>query len=222
MTEQFLDRPQVRAGAQEMRGEGVAERMGRGRGREPQRGARLLQAKLDDARGQPLAPHADEERIVRAELGGAEIEIALDRGARDREDRDETCLVALAGHTKCVAALDRRIGDLERQRLGNTQARTVEQRQHGGIAGERPFRRVRRGDVRPLHESSRFRLGKRLRHRVGQFRHGHRADRVVLAVAAPLQEPEEHAQRTQGAGQAAAPHILAAAKSKERAHVASR
>ena len=58
VAEQLLDRPQIRAGAEEMRGEGVAQRMRRRRVGQPKRAARPCDDELDDAgeSGPPRTP----------------------------------------------------------------------------------------------------------------------------------------------------------------------
>ena len=66
MPEQLLDRAQIRAGAEQMRGEGVPERMRRRRLGQAEHGAGAGDPELDDARGELLAARANEQRIVGA------------------------------------------------------------------------------------------------------------------------------------------------------------
>ena len=70
VAEQFLDRPKVAAPAQEMGGEGMAQRVGGGRFRKPERAAQPLRRQLDDSRRQRAAARADEQRAVLGESDG--------------------------------------------------------------------------------------------------------------------------------------------------------
>jgi hypothetical protein len=64
VSEQLLDRPQIGAGAEQMRGEGVPERMRRRSVWQPKRAPRPGNHELDDAGLKRHAAHADEQRIV--------------------------------------------------------------------------------------------------------------------------------------------------------------
>ena len=80
---------------------------------------------------------------------------------------------------------------------------------------------VRGGDVGAVDQRRRLWRGERLRHRMRQLGQRHGADRVVLAVAAPLEEFVEHAERRQRACKTTAPHPFAPARGEKGAHVAS-
>src|SRR5665811_707495 len=77
MPQQLLDRAQVRAGTQQMGRKGMAQRVRRRGVREAERDACSCHAKLDDARAKLLTARADEQRIVRAELRRAELQVCL-------------------------------------------------------------------------------------------------------------------------------------------------
>ena len=64
MAQQLLDRAQIAAAGQEMGGEAVAQRMRRGRHRQPEQQAQALQAVLHDARMQRPAARAQEQRLM--------------------------------------------------------------------------------------------------------------------------------------------------------------
>ena len=76
------------------------------------------------------------------------------------------------------------------------------------------------GDVGAVDQRGRLQRGERLRHRMRQLRQRHGADRVVLAVTAPLEEAVEHAERAQAPRQAAAADAFAPPRGKKGAHVA--
>ena len=65
VAEQFLDRAQVAAARQQMRGEGMPQRVRRRAVGQPQRAAQPLHRELDDARAERPAARADEDRPVR-------------------------------------------------------------------------------------------------------------------------------------------------------------
>ena len=169
-----------------------------------------------------LAADADEQGILGAELLRQKREIALDRFAHDGQHWDDPRLVALPRHAQHVAAFDRGIFAFQPERFGDAQARAVKEREHGGIAREHPFRRVGRGDIGAVDQSGRLRRGERLRHRMRQLRQRHGADRVVLAVAAPLEEFVEHAERAQRSRQAPAADPLAPPRCQKGADIARR
>ena len=56
----------------------------------------------------------------------------------DGQHRHHARLVALADDGQRVARRLRRLGAGQRQRLGDAQAAAIEQRQHGGVAGQHP------------------------------------------------------------------------------------
>ena len=66
----------------------------------------------------------------------AQFQIIIDGLSRDRQDRNQPLLVALAGDPDDVG--QRRLTAGQRKGLGNAQARAVKQRQHGNVAGRLP------------------------------------------------------------------------------------
>src|SRR5215208_3664035 len=75
MAEQFLDRAQVAAARQKMRGEGMPQRMRRGTIGQAERAAQPLHRQLQDSRAQRSAARADKERAGRRQLERAERDI---------------------------------------------------------------------------------------------------------------------------------------------------
>ena len=94
--------------------------------------------------------------------------------------------------------------------------------ENGGVAGKRPFRRIRLSVVEAAHKRGRLCLSERLRHGMRQFWQRHGTNRIVLAEASPLEKFVEHAQGTQTSRQASAAHLLSTPKGKEGAYVPHR
>ena len=135
----------------------MAQRVRRRAVGQAERAAQLRDGELDDARRERAAAGADEQRALgrqrdrgrardtpRPPAGPAAI-----TGTRAR-------LAALAGDGHGVDAADRRVPAPDAQRLGDAQARAVEQRQHGGVAGEDP-RLARLAGAQPRPRSRRRR-----------------------------------------------------------------
>ena len=132
VAEQFLDRAQIAAAAQEMRRETVPQRVrGRGLG-EAEHAAQGLHLALHEARAKGAAARADKERPVLGQRIGAGGEIVGDRLVDRRQHRDVALLAALAGDHERFAA--RRFAARQAQRLGDAQPAAVEQRQDRDVA----------------------------------------------------------------------------------------
>ena len=72
VTEQFLNRAQIPARLQKVRGEAMAQRMGRRRGGQAQRQPRPFHRLLNHARIQPLAARTDKE-LMEYDFGKRDI-----------------------------------------------------------------------------------------------------------------------------------------------------
>ena len=107
----------------------------------------------------------------------------------------------------------REIGPGEAERLGNAQARTVEKRQDGGVAGCDPrfFGKLFAG----RNHAPRIRRGQRLGQRFRLFRRAqcHRARRIHQP--APFQETQQRAHTGQPAPQSAGAGAFIAAQGEE-------
>ena len=93
---------------------------------------------LHDARIEPAAAGADEERTRRARLLRTEAEIVGDRRGDRRQHRDDALLAALAGDAERVAGAARRLAARQPQRLGDAQPGAVEKREDRGISRRDP------------------------------------------------------------------------------------
>ena len=130
---------QIAAGAQQVGGEGMAQRMRRhavGAGRA---GGGCRARASARSRDRAAAAGADEEGIVGpgAPQSGAGVAVGRQRLERLRQQRHQPRLVALAGDAERVLArrqqaLDGGLGEAER--LADAQARAIEQQQDGGVA----------------------------------------------------------------------------------------
>jgi hypothetical protein len=147
-------------------------------------------------------------------VGGHEVEHLGQHG-------NHAALVALADHHDRVALAGfRHVHALEPERLGNAQARAVQQRQHGGVAGENPRRAIFAGAQLRVGQAHCGRNAERLRQSPGNLGAAHGRERADLALAIALEEAGERARRRQRAHQRAAGDSLAAARRHERPHVA--
>ena len=97
VAQKLLDGAQFAAAREQVRGEGVAQRVRRRGLGQAERAAQLRDRQLDDARRQRAAPRADEQRPLRREMIRAELQVVLDRAPHRRDRRDGADLSALAG-----------------------------------------------------------------------------------------------------------------------------
>ena len=132
MAEQFLDRAQVAAGAEQVRRKAVAQRMRRRGRRQAEITAQCLHLPLHQARMQRPAARADKQRLVRGEPIRTHGEIVGDRLAHRRQHRQLAGLAALAGDRQRLAG--RRLGAAEPQRLRQAQTAAIDQRQERRVA----------------------------------------------------------------------------------------
>ena len=105
------------------------------------------------------------------------------------------------------------------KRLGDAQARAVEQRQHGGIAGENPRLALLAGAQVGIGDALGGRDGERLRQRLRHLRRPHGGERADLALAVAFEEARERARARQHPHQRAAADAVRAPRRHEGAHV---
>ena len=89
MAQQFLDRPQVGAGAQQMGRETVAQGVGGGAFRQAQPAAQPLDRGLDVARAERTAAPGAEQGVGRLKRKGLKRQIGVHRRADGGQDRDD-------------------------------------------------------------------------------------------------------------------------------------
>src|SRR5580692_3310662 len=130
VAEQFLDRADVAAAGEQVRGEGMPQRVRRCGLRQAERAAQPRHGELDEARRQRPALGADEQRPVVGQVEGTERDVIRDQLVDLRQQRHHALLAALSGDSQRVARAE--IGALQAQRFGNAQAAAIEQRQHRG------------------------------------------------------------------------------------------
>src|SRR5688500_17708566 len=106
MPEQLLDRAQVGAAVEEMRGEAVAQRVGRGRSCEARGEARAREQAAERAGRQASAARVQEHGAGRV-MGGTRTawigEVGLQRRRGVAAERRQTLLLALATHARDAA-----------------------------------------------------------------------------------------------------------------------
>jgi hypothetical protein len=191
MPQQFLHGSEVAATLQDVRREGMAQRVRRRRFVEAEGAAELLHRPLDDARLQRPAARTDEKRTVRRDRMGALTQVVGDPGGDHRQHRHDTLLVALAGDANRIALRPRCVAPLQRQRLGNAQPRAVEQSEDRGIACRDPRFLVER--VLHCHDTP-CRID-RQRPRQAALRPWRTdgAERCTVGAALALEEPDQRA-----------------------------
>ena len=121
MAEELLDRAQVRPGAQEMGGEGVAQGVRRGPGREDQAAAQALDCRLHVARGERAAADGAEQGVLGGERLLAEASPAERKGllAGKIEDGLNTVVRQIAFHRfECRFHEARKAGELSPEQIG--------------------------------------------------------------------------------------------------------
>ena len=137
------------------------------------------------------------------------------------QHRHHAGLVALAGHDDDVAlAGQRHVALLQAQRLGDAQARTVEQRHHGGVARPDPGIAVLAGALVGIGKTFGGRHLDRLRQALADLRRADRRERADLALAFAFQKTSERAQARQRPHQRAAADVVGAAHRHEGPDVA--
>jgi hypothetical protein len=201
MAEQFLDRAQIAAAGEEVRREGMAQRVRRRGFGQVERGAHLLHLALDDGRRERPALGAPEKRFGWVEVKGAEAAIVCDGGEGRGQDRDEPRLAALAGDAQDGVGRGREVVAGEAERFGNAQAAGVEQRQRGGVAGGDPgfFGKL----VALRDDAARIRCRQRLGQRFRLFGRAQGRCAGGIDEAAPFEKLQQRADAGKAAAQRA-------------------
>ena len=114
------------------------------------------------------------------------------------------------------------VAALEAQRLGDAQARAVEQCQHRGIAGENPGIALLAGAQIGVGHALGGRDRERLRQRLRELGRAHGGKRAHLALAVALEEAREGAHAREHAHQRAAADAVGAPCGEKGAHVERR
>ena len=196
-----------------MRGEAVAQGVGRRALGKAQCAAQALHLAPDDAVREPATAHPPEQRGRARKIVGAEPDIVGHRLPYRRDEGHGARLVALARDVERLA--EREVGPLEREGLAYAQARAVEQREHGRVAGLHP-----RGVVARLREQrARTVDGERLGQRRGTLGAAQEGDGGVGNVVAAFEVAEEAAQRAELPVQGGGAHAVAAAGGEEGAEI---
>ena len=137
MAEQFLDRAEIAAACQQVRREGMAQRMRRRRFRQAERGAHLHHLALDDSLLQRAALGPAKDRLIGLQMIGAELAVEIDGLHGGGQQRHHARLAALAGDAQCFGPRQK-VVRRQRQAFRDAETRTVKQCQHGRIAGSDP------------------------------------------------------------------------------------
>ncbi len=136
MAQQFLHAAQVPAPGKQMGGEGMAQGVGRGFFRQAQRAPQALHQALGLAGAHRFAPAGKKQRRSRR-AGERDCRIVIrNRIAQQRQHRHAALLAALSQDRERLA--QRHVAPFQRQRLGDAQARAIQQRQQGGVAAADP------------------------------------------------------------------------------------
>ena len=136
MPEQLLDRPEVGAAFEHVRGEGVAQRVGRDAARDRRLAHPALQAPAKVGGMQPAPALGDEQRrlvAVAHERMTAALEVGAERPLGRLADRDQARLAALSLDAEALAVEVHRPG-VEVDHLLRAQAAGVGQLQHRPVA----------------------------------------------------------------------------------------
>mmetsp|Transcript_332 Transcript_332/g.927 ORF Transcript_332/g.927 Transcript_332/m.927 type:complete len:341 (-) Transcript_332:1705-2727(-) len=164
--QQLLNRPQIAASVQQMRGEAVAHCMWCGAGGQAQLHPRLCHGFLDRTGAKCAAPHTAKQRTMRRQIIGARGHIGLHSIASGVNHRHNPFLAPLAHDPQHLR--QGCIGPGQGQRLGNPQAAAPKQCQHGSITGADPRPdRLQRCD---LQQVARRLFRQRARQLFGEFR----------------------------------------------------
>src|ERR1700675_3004006 len=106
VAEQFLDRADVAAAGEQVRGEGMPQRVRRRGLRQAERAAQPRHGELDDARRQRTALGADKQRAVVGQVEGTERDVIRDQLGDLRQQRDHALLAAFSHYGDGVAGAD--------------------------------------------------------------------------------------------------------------------
>ncbi len=137
--------------------------------------------------------------------------IILDQRQHVLQHRHHAGLVALAGHHQNVACAGcRHVAALQPERLGDAQARSVQQRHHRGVARPDPGIAVFAGALVGVGETLGRRHLDRLRQALADLGRADRRQRADLALAFPFEETPERAQPCQRPHQRAPADIVGA------------
>ncbi len=104
VAEKFLDGAQIAAPPQQMRREGMAQRMRRRCIRQVERRAHLFHLALDDRRVERTTARAAKQQTLRVEMVGAEPSVFRDRLLRQWQHRRQPRLAALSGDAQDAGA----------------------------------------------------------------------------------------------------------------------
>src|SRR4051794_23922537 len=109
MAEEFLDGAKIAPATEEMRCEGMAERMGRGGFVEAERASQPLDRELDDSRRQRTASCPAKERQLGRKRERREPDVGLNRSTDDGQHRHDALAPAFARDTDRVFPPRRRV-----------------------------------------------------------------------------------------------------------------
>ncbi len=137
MAQQFLNGTQISARAQQVGGKGMAQGVRGGGGGQAQLQAGGLHHFLDGPRAQGAAADGAKQRCVGFQRMRAGAQVAVDGHARGVNHRHDALLVALAGDAQHFGQGG--VGAGQGQGLGYAQPATIQQGDHGHIAGRDPF-----------------------------------------------------------------------------------
>ena len=135
MTEQFLNRTQIRAARQQVCRERMPQRVRRRVLRHTVEATVCAQRPLRDARIEPGAASADKQRRIRLAMRMI-AEPVGDGGAHDRKYRHDALLRTFAAYAESARTVERRrVRHAERQRFGDAQAAAIQKTEQRGVAG---------------------------------------------------------------------------------------
>jgi len=209
MTEQLLDRPQIRAARQQMRREGVAQRVGCDALGKPEADPQPTQQCRRHRGMQAAAAHTDEERPVGLARIRAAAQIGVERAGNNRQHRHFALAAALAPHPEVRQPLRayRQIAAVEPERLADPEPAAPEQQQKRPVARHDPPGGALAGHG--PEQVERLILAHRARQAARHGRGAQMGERRVVQAAAPVEEAEEASDRGDGAHGGAA--VVAAA-----------
>ena len=128
----------------------------------------------------------------------AHRDIVLNQRQHVLQHRHHAGLVALAGDDQHVAcAGHRHVAAFQAERFGDAQARSVQQRHHGGVAGPDPGIAGLAGALAGVGKTFRRRHLDRFRQALADLGRADRRERADLAAAFPFEKASERAQPRQ-------------------------